>query len=210
MGLYNDWLPQVAQRFQQKFESIQVAHNFDLGNEFEVAVAEVLREILPRRFGVCRGFVVARNGERAGDDIIVFDAQAFPTLRALATDLSRKEAVPAEAVLAYIEAKHTLHVEGEERVGQSLAKATSQVDLVKRIPRPAVEHHQLIRGVNLLGTFNLKPPADFPASAIPTTQRSGRDMSRAVSRTLFLPSPGVYATSVWRGPSFPTRLLPDR
>jgi hypothetical protein len=159
--LYDDWLSDVARRFQQKFDNIKVTHNFDYGDEFEVALCEVLQEILPRRFGVCRGFVVGRNGERAGDDIIVYDAQHFPTLRALATDLSRKESIPAEAVLAYIEAKHTLSVEGDGKSGQSLAKAMSQIDAVKAIPRPPVEHHQILRGANLHG-FNIQGPAGFP------------------------------------------------
>src|SRR5580704_5209058 len=134
--LYDNWLSDVARRFQQRFDEIKATYNFDNGPEFEIALCEVLREILPRRFGVCRGFVVGRNGERAGDDIIVFDAQHFPTIRALATDLSRKESIPAEAVLAYIEAKHTLRVEGDEAAGQSLAKALCQVDAVKGISRP--------------------------------------------------------------------------
>lgn len=160
--LYDNWLPDVARRFQQKFDNIAATHNFELGNEFEVAVCEVLRDLLPRRFGVCRGFVVGRNGDRAGDDIVIFDAQRFPTLRALATDLSRMESIPAEAVLAYIEAKHTLIVEGDEKVGQSLAKATRQVELVKAVPRPPVEHAELIPGVNLKGGFTVTPPPGFP------------------------------------------------
>jgi hypothetical protein len=160
--LYDDWLSEISRRFQQRFDNIQVTYNFDHGPEFEVALCELLREILPRRFGVCRGFVIGRNGERAGDDIIVFDAQHFPTLRALATDLSRKESIPAEAVLAYIEAKHTLIVEGDEKAGQSLAKALSQVDAVKRVPRPSVEHREILSGVNLSQGFQIQVAAGFP------------------------------------------------
>lgn len=160
--LYDDWLGDVTRRFQQSFDNIAVTHNFDFGPEFEIAVAQTLQDLLPQRFGVCRGFVVGRDGNRAGDDIIVFDAQRFPTLRALDKDLSRKEAVPAEAVLAYIEAKHTLLIDGDESVGQSLAKATRQVEAVKRVHRPAVTHEELIYGINL-GGFAIKLPPGYPS-----------------------------------------------
>jgi hypothetical protein len=160
--LYDNWLPDVARRFQQRFDNIGAMHNFELGNEFEVALCKVLVDLLPRRFGVCRGFVVGRNGERAGDDIIVFDAQRFPTIRALATDFSQKESVPAEAVLAYIEAKHTLTVEGDENAPQSLAKATTQIERVKKVPRPPVGHGELISGVDLEGLFTATPAPGLP------------------------------------------------
>ncbi len=163
--LYDDWLSDVARRFQQKFDNIKATYNFDHGPEFEIAICEVLREILPRRLGVCRGFVVGRNGERAGDDIIVFDSQHFPTLRALATDLSRKESIPAEAVLAYIEAKHTLTVEDDKK-GQCLAKALSQIESVKAVPRPSVGHDQILPGVNLHGA-TFQGPAHFPKTRNP-------------------------------------------
>lgn len=158
--LYNNWLSDVASRFQRSFEEIQATHNFEYGDEFEVAVCKLLRALLPRQYGVCRGFVVARTGEHAGDDIIVFDAGRFPTLRALGMDdLSRMEYVPAEAVLAYIEAKHTL-------TGETLSKATKQVEQVKAIPRPPVDLSRRISGINLKG-ISIQPPKDFPAICNP-------------------------------------------
>lgn len=112
IALYNNWLGKLAERFQAKFDDIQTIYNFEYGDEFEVALCEVLKSIIPRRASVCRGFVVAKDGTLAGDDIIIFDSTRFPALRAIGEDLSRKEQVPAEAVLAYIEAKHTLYVHG--------------------------------------------------------------------------------------------------
>jgi|CZKU01.1.fsa_nt_gi hypothetical protein len=156
--VYDNWLGDIAKRFQVEFDAIKTTHNFDYGDEFEVAVATVLREVLPLRFGVCRGYVVARNGQRAGDDIIIFDAQRFPTLRALErTDLSRKENVPAEAVLAYLEAKHTLHLKGDG--GQSLSKAIMQVRQIKSVPRTRVPLNQLAQGINIAAplTINFGP-----------------------------------------------------
>jgi hypothetical protein len=165
--LYNNWLHGVAERFQQKFDNILAEYNFDLGPEFEIAVCKVLQDLLPRRYGVCRGFVLGQNGDLAGDDIIVFDAQRFPTIRALATDLSQKEQVPAEAVLAYIEAKNTLAVEGDEKVGQSLAKATIQVEAIKCIVRPAVDHREAILGVNIGQGFSVAVPPGYAATRNP-------------------------------------------
>lgn len=140
--LYNGFVLDLAKRFQRKFEDMKVVHNFESGSEFEIAVCRVLREILPGRAGICRGYVVSKDGRMAGDDIIVFDAERFPTLRSLGDRLDSKEQVPAEAVLAYIEAKHTLYIDetdAKEHKGQSLEKALGQVSAVKSLVRPRVE-----------------------------------------------------------------------
>ncbi|WP_437651390.1 DUF6602 domain-containing protein [Sorangium sp. So ce362] len=131
--LYDGWVEDIAKRFQRKLDEVAADYNFDYGIEFEISLAEVLRQVLPERAGVCRGFVVSRDGQKAGDDIIIYDKSRFPTLRSLGGRLERKERVPAEAVLAYIEAKYTLGIDGDG--GQSLDKACRQLELVKRLPR---------------------------------------------------------------------------
>lgn len=143
--LYEDWMLALARRFDDKLATIWTEHNFELGPEFEIAICDVLREVLPERAGVCRGYVEEQSGRRAGDDIIVYDAARFPTLRSLGRDLWRKERVPAEAVLAYIEAKHTLYVGKHRRKagGQSLTKALRQVADVKSIKRAPVPLSQI-------------------------------------------------------------------
>src|ERR1700722_4680611 len=133
--IYNRLVNDLSQRFQKKFEDMKVVHNFENGPEFEIALCEVLKSLLPSRVGICRGYIVGQGGELAGDDIILYDAARFPTLRALGQDIAKKEQVPAEAVLAYIEAKHTLYV-GEDdtrHAGQNLAKALQQTSAVKSI-----------------------------------------------------------------------------
>lgn len=155
IALYNDWLGHLAERFQAKFNDIRTVHNFDYGDEFEIALCEVLKSIIPRRASVCRGFIVAQDGTLAGDDIIIFDSTRFPALRAIGEDLSRKEQVPAEAVLAYIEAKHTLYLHGSS--GQSLEKATAQTAAVKSLSRTPLEHRYLIPGLDL-GDQVIPPP----------------------------------------------------
>jgi hypothetical protein len=122
----------VSRGFEAALSLILVVHNFDYGDEFEVALCQILRSILPMKYGICRGHVVAINGEKAGDDIIIFDRMKFPTVRSLAgEDYSRKEQVPIEAVYAYVEAKHTLQVLGNRE--SSLQHAMDQVCRVKAL-----------------------------------------------------------------------------
>lgn len=80
------------------------------------------------KYGICRGFVVDKHGNTAGDDIIIYDQELYPTLRFLDTDnqFAQKEQIPVEAVYAYIEAKHTLNAD-------SLKKAVKQVSAVKKL-----------------------------------------------------------------------------
>lgn len=156
--LYNNWLGKLAARFQAKFDDILTVHNFDYGDEFEIALCEVLKTIIPRRASICRGFIVAQDGTLAGDDIIIFDSSRFPVLRAIGEDLSRKEQVPAEAVLAYIEAKHTLYLHGSS--GQSLEKAAAQTAAIKSLSRTPLEHRYLIPGLDL--GAQVIPPPTYP------------------------------------------------
>ncbi|HWB02964.1 MAG TPA: DUF6602 domain-containing protein [Verrucomicrobiales bacterium] len=122
----------LSEKFESALSEIEVEHNFEFGNEFEIAICKVLRRILPRDFGICRGYVVNKEGKQAGDDIIIYDQSRFPTLRSLVQDrFEQKERIPIEAGYAYIEAKHTLYLDGAS--GQSLEKALQQVDDVKAL-----------------------------------------------------------------------------
>lgn len=160
LGPYDGFLTTLVERFDQHLNRIKIEHNFDYGNEFEIAICEVLREVLPSRVGICRGFIVAEDGTKAGDDIVLFDAMRFPTLRLLGGDLARKEQVPVEAVLAYIEAKHTLYLDGDS--GQSLAKALSQIAAVKRLKREPVGYRQMGL-VELPSNYNVTIDSGWPA-----------------------------------------------
>ncbi len=130
--LYDNYVREVSNRFEQALALIKKEHNFEYGTEFEVATCKTLRIVLPQKYGICRGYVVSALGEKAGDDIIIYDRMRFPTLRALETDdFSCKEQVPIEAVYAYIEAKHSICIEGDG--GTSFQKALTQVGLVKML-----------------------------------------------------------------------------
>src|SRR6266498_5826443 len=129
--LYGDFVRNMARRFDEALSEIESTYNFELGDEFEIAICNTLRRILPHRFGICRGYVVNRDGEVAGDDIIIYERIRFPTARLLGEDYSRKEKVPIEAVFAYIEAKHTLQLVGDG--GSSLLNALRQAGAVKAL-----------------------------------------------------------------------------
>ena len=144
---------------------IEVRYNFDYGDEFELALCDALRAILPEQFGICRGFVVASDGDCAGDDLIIFDRIRFPTLRILRQDsFARKEQIPVEAVYAYIEAKHTLEIDGDS--GQSLKKASTQTARVKSLAREAITHEQVDPYLGPL-PIEIAVPDGFPKTRNP-------------------------------------------
>lgn len=130
---YRDFLPRLQRKLVAGFGEVYGVWNLDLGNDFEPILCRLLRLVLPNRFGVCRGFVVPMDGDPVGDDVVVYDRLRYPTLRLLGEDdYSQKELVPAEAVYAYIEAKHTLYFGGG---GDSLETAAKQVAKVKAVTR---------------------------------------------------------------------------
>jgi len=139
---YKDYLQRLADQFESQMKEILVEHNFDYGPEFEIALCKMLRKVLPQKYGVCRGFVVAAD-VLAGDDIIIYDRDRFPTLRFLEQDqYENKEYIPVEAVYAYIEAKYTLNIGEGKDDGQSFLKARAQIADVKRLPRQQLPIYQ--------------------------------------------------------------------
>lgn len=139
---YDNYLKTIAAAFDGSFDYIDATFGFDYGVEFEIALCRALRSILPARIGVCRGFVVPEDGPVAGDDIIIFDRHHFPVLRMLEQDaFDRKQKIPVDAVYAYIEAKHTLVIEGDGP--SSLAHAEDQVQKVQQLDGVAREKTQM-------------------------------------------------------------------
>ena len=130
--LYADLAVNLSKKIKGRLDDISVDYNFDFGDEFEIAICEILRSFLPNKFGICRGFVVNKEGNKAGDDIIIYDQERFPTLKQLSNDdLSRKENIPIEAVYCYIEAKYTLDISNSSE--SNLQKAIKQVRDVKEL-----------------------------------------------------------------------------
>jgi hypothetical protein len=128
MSTYGGFIEKLSRKVEARLGDIEAIFNFDFGDEFEVAICALLEDILPARFGVCRGFVVAESGKKAGDDLIIYDKLYAPTLRSnIGRQFSVKEQIPIEAVYGYIECKHAIeqfHV---------LEKAIDQVRSVKEL-----------------------------------------------------------------------------
>ncbi len=109
MGLYGGFIERLSRKVEARLDDIEAVFNFDLGDEFEIALCMVLEDLLPEKFGVCRGFVVSSDGEKAGDDVIIYDKLACPTLRpGSGIRFATKEQIPIEGVYAYIECKHAI------------------------------------------------------------------------------------------------------
>lgn len=126
--VYKGIVKNISLAFELEMQRMACIYNFDIGDEFEIAICSLLKKVLPRKYGVCRGFVIDKDGTSAGDDIIIYDKESFPVLRFLEgeNDFSHKQQIPVDAVYAYIEAKHNL----DEK---TLPKAFEQVIKVKKL-----------------------------------------------------------------------------
>lgn len=154
MKTYN-FVDIISKKCNSIFDEISVTYSFDNGDEFEIALCKLLRIILPNKFGIVRGFIIDKYGNKAGDDIIIYDQERFPTLRLLeSNNFSNKSEIPFEAVYAYIEAKNTLYI--EENGGQSLDKALSQIENIKNLKRDIVPLNKLNSRISFEGIANLK------------------------------------------------------
>ncbi|CRM19809.1 hypothetical protein [Pseudomonas sp. 24 E 13] len=128
MGSYGGYIERLAKKVEARLQDIEAIYNFDLGDEFELAVCALLEDVLPAKYGVCRGFVVAEDGRTAGDDVIIYDKMASPTLRSsLSRQFPVKEQIPVDAVYAYIECKHSI------ATSEVLEKAIGQAEAVKKL-----------------------------------------------------------------------------
>ena len=111
---YNDYIKTISTRFENLLKEMAAEYNFDNGLELEIAICTVLRAIRPERYGVSRGFILTADGNMARDDIIIHERSRFRLLRLInESDFCRKQQVPVESVYTYIEAKHSLILEGE-------------------------------------------------------------------------------------------------
>ncbi|CED71365.1 putative uncharacterized protein [Aliivibrio wodanis] len=129
---YRSLIENISVLFNSRLNEISVHYNLEYGNEFEVALCHVISSFLPKKAGVCRGFVVDSEGNKVGDDIIIYDKSSYNTLRGIRDgDFSLKQQIPIEAVYAYIEAKSTVYLESDNR--NTLQKALKQQSQVREL-----------------------------------------------------------------------------
>lgn len=159
---YNNYIERISKRFKSRFDEIDPQWNFDIGNEFELELATLLDELLPDKYGICRGFVTPLEGEAKGDDIIIYDKLNFPLLKPTTTSkFTKKESVPLEATYAYIEAKNTVELVDENK-STFIGKAIKQVADVKNLERLGRPHEQILNNFNFKG-FVAKPQRGWPS-----------------------------------------------
>ncbi|WP_445956737.1 DUF6602 domain-containing protein [Yeosuana sp.] len=147
--IYDNYIKKISDRFEKRFSEIDPQWNFDMGNEFETELATVIEELLPDKFGVCKGFVTPMEGNSRGDDIIIYDKMNVPLIKPPNTHkFTRKESVPLEATYTYIEAKNTIELK-DTTVGTYIGKALNQVSQIKRLERRPRPFAKIIEGFNL-------------------------------------------------------------
>jgi hypothetical protein len=149
--MYDNLLNKISNEAKKSFDAILATYNFEHGNEFEVALCKLLKLILPKKYSICRGYIVTSDGQKVGDDLIIYNAETFPKIRPIEDDFCIKQYIPVEAVYAYIEAKHTLCIDGNEQQNtlQKAMKQISDFKALKRIQRPL----NVINGFTLSSSF---------------------------------------------------------
>lgn len=92
------------------------------GNVGESVVRNWLEEFLPKRFGVCKGYIITNNLDYSGPleewDIIIYDGLVSPIL----FTRDSKKAIPIEYVRGVIEVKSTLNNKSAKKAEQKLRK----------------------------------------------------------------------------------------
>ena len=158
--MYKGFIERISKLVNAEYEKIDAIYNFEHGDEYEIAVCKILRQFLPNKYSICRDHIVSEDNSTAGDDIIIYDSNSYPNLRLLENDLSIKQYIPAEAVYAYIEVKHTMFLDTED--GQSLKKACQQVQAAKNIHRAKRSLNKLSGGFNIGGGMSVTPEKYWP------------------------------------------------
>ncbi|MEZ8402547.1 MULTISPECIES: DUF6602 domain-containing protein [Vibrio] len=193
MTSYNGYIQRLSKKVVARLNDIEAIYNFDLGDEFEIAMCHLLSDFLPEKFGVCRGFVISESGELAGDDLIIFDKMSFPVLRPMhGNNFSIKQQIPIEAVYSYIECKNSIN---DELV---FDKALSQVRAVKNlILQRAVKNNPDFETNGPI--YNNKPrdwPRNFP-------KRKNQPFCAIISKS----SNGFFPDKVMVDPSNPDLMI---
>ncbi|MBR9847314.1 MAG: hypothetical protein GYB35_14970 [Algicola sp.] len=164
--MYNNYIKKISDRFESRFNEIDPEWNFDIGNEFEVELATLIDELLPDKFGVCRGFVTPMNGLAKGDDIIIYDKMNAPLVKPPNSQkFARKEYVPLEATYAYIEAKNTIELKNKN-ANTYIGKAIKQVADIKKLKRRSKPLSEIVRGADIQ-LLNLKNKIGKPKTLNP-------------------------------------------
>jgi len=121
-----------------KIEKETRIDNYDSGLGIEDIFREELSNLLPKRYSVRTGILDDRYGKTAGDcDVIIFNEQWFPFVRAGATGISRKFHFPIEGAYAALEIKASLDL-------KSLDDAMEKLVMCHRLHRPITQSDRVV------------------------------------------------------------------
>lgn len=119
--------------------------NYDSGPGVEDIVREELTNLLPSRYATKAGVLNDSFGQTGGDyDIVVFNAQWVPEIKAGATAGSRRVHLPIEGVYAVGEVKQTLTY-------ASLDAALEKLVVAHRLHRPPTSRTRIVENRELTG-----------------------------------------------------------
>lgn len=96
------------------------------GDIGEFLVIDWLRTFLPKRYGVCKGYIITSSQERNGNieewDVIIYDALESPILFTRDRFGQEKRAIPVEYVRSIIEVKTSFTPKSARKVVGKLSK----------------------------------------------------------------------------------------
>lgn len=117
--------------------------NFDSGPGVEDVVREELSRLLPTRYTTKAGVLNDSRGHTGGDyDVVIFNADWVPEIKAGATPTSRRVHLPIEGVYAVGEVKQTLGY-------ASLDEALEKLVVAHRLHRPPTSRTRIIENREL-------------------------------------------------------------
>ncbi|OOE38610.1 hypothetical protein BZG06_16185 [Salinivibrio kushneri] len=109
-------------KLQMADDPVKVEH----GKLAESLFREYCEVFLPKKYGICKGYIVTREPDSGGSieewDVIVYDALEAPVLFVRDVEGDRKRGIPIEYVKAVIEVKATLSQNNAAKVNKKLSK----------------------------------------------------------------------------------------
>jgi hypothetical protein len=128
---------------RSRHERDMAIDNYDSGPGVEDIVREELAQLLPSRYATKSGVLNDSFGQTGGDyDIVIFNAQWVPEIKAGATGSSRRIHLPIEGVYAVGEVKQTLTY-------KSLDEALEKLVVAHRLYRPPTSATRIVENREL-------------------------------------------------------------
>jgi len=162
-------------RLRSQLEREMNINNFDSGFGIEDIIREEFSQLLPNRYSVKAGVINDRYGNTAGDfEVVIFNEQWFPLVKAGATAASRRIHLPIDGVYAVCEVKQTLDF-------KTLDKAMEKLVICHRLHRPHTYANRLVENrENSQCIHGLSNP--LYSMIIATDLKEGIELDRLVER----------------------------